>query len=69
MKVKRLEEYDKNQLVSSYAIPDIFNLIWILIRYGKTRIEIIVANCVSYYSYRKGCKKYSIETMRRKWKL
>jgi hypothetical protein len=40
MKVKRLEEYDKNQLVSSYAIPDIFNLIWILIRYGKTRVKL-----------------------------
>ena len=37
MKVKLLEEYDKNQLVSSYAIPDIYNLIWILIRYGKTK--------------------------------
>lgn len=42
MKVKRLEEFDKNQIVSSYAIPDIYNLIWILIRYGKPQVDNIL---------------------------
>lgn len=35
MKIKILEEYEKCQMVSSYAIPDIYNLIWTLIRFGK----------------------------------
>lgn len=42
MKVKRLEDYDKNQIVSSYAIPDIYNLIWILIRYGRLLDKILI---------------------------
>ena len=44
MKIQRLEEFDKNQIVSSYAVCDIFDLLWAFIRYGKM-------NCIDSHSH------------------
>lgn len=59
MKLKRLDDLDFNKIVSSYVLPDIFDLIWILIHYGK---EIIIQNIVLllFLALERGSKNMSL---------
>lgn len=61
MKLKILNFIDSNQIVSSYAIPDIYNLIWTFIRYGKDGNRNLLLIKVS--SYGEGLEKYSFKAM------